>query len=187
MMVTKRGPLPRIQYTKEEKSRCSPILDAFKELNKVFHRYPYYIKIRKSTIIGAGKGAFSTCAIPKGTRLGYYAGKCYSPGKEPNTAYLLEISYNGRPYVIMDAAPPRQSNWTRFINCPEKSKHANVIFRQYGKIMYILASRDIPAGEEMFLWYGKAYIDSMLKKYFKGLKPKSKKYIKKLECLRLNK
>ena len=187
-IFVKRGPLPRVPYIKDKKKRCKPILEAFKKLDKVFPKFPYYVCIKRSLIKGAGKGVFATCSIPKGTRLGYYRGKCYLPNEEPDTAYLLEISFNGRPYVTIDGAPLRQSNWTRYINSPEKTKHENVIFRQYGKIMYIIASKSISSGDELYLWYGTDYIEQMLREHFTGFKPKRSKWEsnKKKLCKRLN-
>lgn len=189
MPFQKREALPRVQYTKDPKKRCKQIQEAFKKLQKTFPKYPSYIKIKKSTIKGAGKGVFATCMIPKGTRLGFYKGVCTQPGSEsPSSAYLMDISFGGKSYVVIDANNEKRSNWTRFVNCPEKASHANVIFRQYGKIMYYIADKNISKGDELFVWYGEDYVNQSLKQYFSGFKPSKSEYVKnkKQECKYLN-
>jgi hypothetical protein len=181
-------PLPRLKFLKNPKKRCPPIMKAFKKLDEEFPKLPNFVNIKRSTIKGAGKGVFLKCDIQAGTRLGFYRGKCYPPEKGPQfSAYLLEISFNGKPYVTSDGAPLKHSNWTRFINCPEREKDANVEFVQYGKIMYIKAIKNISGGSELFLWYGEEYVENMLREYFKGFRPKqARRFNKNRVCPVLN-
>ncbi|CAF1382454.1 unnamed protein product [Rotaria sordida] len=57
----------------------------------------------------------------------------------------------------IDASEPNNSNWLRFINCPNTLSQRNLVpLEYYGNIFY-LAIRDIDAREELLVYYGDSY------------------------------
>lgn len=147
------------------------VFQKYSEVNTI----PSYIDIRQSTIKGAQKGAFANCDIPKGTVMGEYLGKIYK-GKDMEKAtgeYLFSVLKNGKEVAIIDAKHRKYSSWVRFVNTPQTQRGGNAHFFQYGGRIFIKASKDIPAGQEILSYYGDNYVDERLKQYFtKSNKPK---------------
>lgn len=129
---------------------------------------PSYITIKDSTIKGSGKGVFANCDIPAGTVLGEYLGKIYK-GEEMEKAtgdYLFSVNKNGKEEKIIDGKLKKYSSWVRYVNSPQSSKAANAFFYQYGGRIWLKSSKVIPAGQEIFSYYGDNYINEKLRKYF---------------------
>lgn len=121
--------------------------------------------VKKSTLPNAGKGLFTKKLIPKGTRIVEYKGKV-STWKdvdidEGRNGYIYYIN---RKHVI-DALPFPQ-HLARYANDAQgmsKVKGINNNSRYVADMdtmrVYIEAVKDIPAGEEILVQYGKEYWD----------------------------
>ncbi len=119
--------------------------------------------VKRSTLPRAGKGLFTKKMIPKGTRIVEYKGK-RTTWKEVN----IDEGRNGYIYYInrnhvIDALPypkalARYANdakgITRVKGIINNSQYVNDDMR-----VYIEAVKDIPAGGEILVQYGKEYWD----------------------------
>jgi SET domain-containing protein len=112
--------------------------------------------VKRSTLKGAGKGLFTTKDIPKGKKIVEY--------KEVNDRNGLNgyIYYVTRNHVI-DAwetkdALARYANDAKGLLRTEGLSN-NCTYRIEGLRVYIYAMRNIPAGSELFVGYGKEYWD----------------------------
>lgn len=133
---------------------------------------------KRSQISGAGKGLFTKQFIAKGTRIIEYRGKITTwkniiAGKTFN-GYVFYINRN---YVI-DAmtykkALARYANDASGLN-RVKGVVNNTQYVPEGKRVYIDAIKDIPAGSEIFVSYGKEYWD-VIKKNEKNAQKEKKK------------
>jgi uncharacterized protein len=119
--------------------------------------------VKESTIPGAGKGLFTTHPIPKGTRIVEYKGR-RSSWKEANhqegmNGYIFFINRNN----VIDAANhksalARYANDAKGIGKVTKLTN-NASYVRDGYKVYIEAVKDIPAGAEILVSYGKDYWD----------------------------
>jgi uncharacterized protein len=117
--------------------------------------------VKKSILPGAGKGLFTKKLIPKGTRIVEYKGRI-TTWKEVDhhkgeNGYIFYVK---RDHVI-DAAPykkalARFANDARGIN-KVKGITNNSEYKEYGLRVFIVATKDIPAGSEILVDYGKDY------------------------------
>jgi uncharacterized protein len=146
--------------------------------------------VKRSTIPNSGKGLFTKRAIAKGTRIVEYKGK-RSTWKDVN----IDEGRNGYIYYInrnhvIDALPfPKALG--RYANDAKGMTRVKGIINNCQYVVedmrvYIEAIKDIPAGGEILVQYGKEYwdvikhnlkIDEMEEK--KELKAKAKKTRKK--------
>jgi len=123
------------------------------------------IKISASTIKKAGMGIYALEDIPDGA-IGQYKGipRCED---ETNMYYAWVVKsfdpLEGLPddsdtyMYYIDATDFERSNWTRYVNCGMKEVDNNMDQEQvYDKIFYT-TTRDIAAGEELFVDYGEEY------------------------------
>lgn len=147
------------------------------ERNSKPNKIPDYISISKSTVEGAGDGAFTKVFIPKGKTIGEYVGKVFE-GPDLNKAngdYLFSVLKKGKEIKIIDGKNKKLSSWVRYVNTPQSQDEGNAYFFQYNSRIFLRTSRDIPIGQEIFAYYGDEYINEKLKKYFtKDNKPKIK-------------
>ncbi len=123
------------------------------------------LEIRKSNLAGAGKGLFTKKAISKGTRIVEYKGKVTTwkeaKASEDFNGYIYYINRNH----VIDAKPGRYSKaFARYANDARGisridglSNNATYVIDN-GKV-YIEAIKNIPAGSEIFVSYGKEYWD----------------------------
>ena len=118
--------------------------------------------VKESSIPGSGKGLFTTEFIPKGTRIVEYKGRITTWNEMKNA------SDNGYIYTInndhvIDAKPTpkalaRYANDARgLIRVKGITNNCNYI--NDGLKAYIESFRDIPAGGEILVNYGKDYWD----------------------------
>lgn len=117
--------------------------------------------VKKSKLPGAGKGLFTKKFIPKGTKIVEYKGRI-STWKEVDhqkgdNGYIFYVK---RDHVI-DAAPykkalARFANDARGIN-KVKGITNNSEYKEFGLRVFIVANKDIPAGSEILVDYGKDY------------------------------
>ena len=77
-----------------------------------------------------------------------------STDKDLGTAYSAFI---GSGEDVVDATDPRKSNLARYINHPPVGTTANCVLLASESRAYVRATRDIAAGEELFLDYGYEY------------------------------
>ena len=122
-----------------------------------------HLVVKESTIPESGKGLFTKKFIPKGTRIVEYKGKITTwkdvDHKEGTNGYIYYIK---RTHVI-DAgtykkALGRYANDGRGLyRIPGITNNAQYV-EDEGKV-YIEATKDIPAGSEILVSYGKEYWD----------------------------
>ena len=131
------------------------------------------LRIRRSTLPGAGKGLFTTKFIPKGTRIVEYKGKITSwkdaDTRDGGNGYIYYV----KRYHVIDALP-RPKALARYANDAHgmirvKGITNNSDYVEYGLKVYIESKKDIPANSEIFVGYGKEYWD-VIKAYKRAQK-----------------
>lgn len=118
--------------------------------------------IKESQIPGSGKGLFTNVAITKGTRIVEYKGriKTWKEVKDDyDNFYIFFVNKNH----IIDANGYKKS-FARYLNDAQGLKRIkglvnNTEFLRDGLKVYITAKKNIQAGEELFVSYGKEYWD----------------------------
>jgi len=119
--------------------------------------------IKRSSLPGAGNGLFTKNFIPKGTPIVEYKGKITTWKEvEHNNGENGYIYYVKRSHVI-DASNnteelARYANDARGIT-RVKGVTNNAEYVEDGVRVFIQAKKDIPAGSEIFVPYGKEYWD----------------------------
>ena len=119
--------------------------------------------VKPSTIPDAGKGLFTKEFIPKGTRIIEYKGKVTTWKEIVNGDHFNPyVYYISRNHVI-DAMPDKKA-LARFANDARglakiKGIKNNSKYVMEKKRVFIEAIRDIQAGEEILVPYGKEYWD----------------------------
>jgi uncharacterized protein len=123
------------------------------------------LRVKKSGLPGSGKGLFTKVFIPKGTRIIEYKGTITTwkevDHDEGKNGYIFYVKRN---YVINAAPHPdalaRYANdargFTRVKGIVNNSEYETV-----GSRIYITAKRDIPAGSEILVEYGKEYWETL--------------------------
>ncbi|MBS1662382.1 MAG: SET domain-containing protein [Bacteroidetes bacterium] len=117
--------------------------------------------VKRSTLKGAGKGLFTNIDIPRGKKIVEYKGKVTS-WKEVDDKKGLNgyIYYVSKDHVI-DAsetkeALARYANDAKGLSQTEGIRN-NCTYEIEGKKVYIKAMKNIPAGSELLVGYGKEY------------------------------
>jgi SET domain-containing protein len=119
------------------------------------------IFVKKSGLPGAGKGLFAKKFIPKGARIVEYKGKITTwkevDSHDGNNGYIYYVKRN---YVI-DASGNSKA-LARYANDAKgltrvKGISNNAHYQEEGNRVFIEAIKDIPAGSEIFVEYGKEY------------------------------
>ena len=127
--------------------------------------------IRKSTLPDAGLGLFTKKFIPKGTRIAEYKGKISGwkdlEEKEWRNGYLFYVSRN---HVIN--ARPYKNSLARYANDARglqriKGRPNNSHYATAGWRVFIETKKNIDAGSEIFVDYGRDYWEAV--KYNKNL------------------
>jgi uncharacterized protein len=117
--------------------------------------------VRKSTIPNSGKGLFTRKSIPKGTRIVEYKGKISTwkdvKDEDGRNGYIFYITRN---HVIN--ALPVKTALARYANDARglvkiKGLNNNCDYISDGLKAYIESKKDIAAGSEIFVDYGKDY------------------------------
>ena len=119
--------------------------------------------VKRSTLKGAGKGLFTTKEIPKGKKIVEYKGKVVK-WKDVDSRDGLNgyIYYVNRNHVI-DAFPSKEA-FARYANDAKgivrtPGLNNNCTYRIEGVRVFIFAMKNIAAGSELFVGYGKEYWD----------------------------
>ena len=122
-----------------------------------------YLVVKKSQIPGAGKGLFTKKAIAKGERIVEYKGR-RSTWKEVDhrDGSNMYIYYVNRNFVIDARTYPKSLG--RYVNDAKgltviKGLTNNCEYVPDGTKVYVTALKNIPAGAELFVSYGKEYWD----------------------------
>ena len=117
--------------------------------------------VKRSTLPNSGKGLFTKKFIPKGTRIVEYKGKISKwkdvKDEDGKNGYIFFVNRN---HVIN--ALPVKSALARYANDARglskiKGIVNNCDYISEGTRAYIESKRDIPAGAEIFVDYGKDY------------------------------
>jgi hypothetical protein len=118
--------------------------------------------VKKSQLTGAGKGLFTKTFIKKGTRIVEYKGEIYTwkevekmPDWRNGYVFYFNLKY------VIDAWKTKKSV-AHFANDAAgiirvKGLRNNSEYQTEGKRCFITATRDIPAGSEIFVDYGREY------------------------------
>ncbi len=119
--------------------------------------------VKASVLPGAGKGLFSKAFIPKGTRIVEYKGKITTWKEvDHNDGDNGYIYYVKRNYVIdasrCASALARYANDARGLQ-RVKGITNNAAYVEDGLKVYIQSKKNIPAGAEILVEYGKEYWD----------------------------
>jgi uncharacterized protein len=119
--------------------------------------------VKTSTLPGAGKGLFTTEFIPKGSRIIEYKGRITTWKDVVNgKVFNGYVYYINRNHVV--DAMKRLKSLGRYANDARgltrvKGINNNTIYVVEKKKVYMEAIKDIPAGGEIFVSYGKEYWD----------------------------
>ena len=126
---------------------------------------PDFLEVRPSTLPNAGLGVFSRSFIPQNTFLGNYMGRRTAVADDTNPYLFQTVSSRDQTFYI-DASDPKNSNFTRYMNCataPQNENVTSVIHRSKtmyfdsfsidGYIMFF-TKRDIAMDEELLYDYG---------------------------------
>ncbi len=119
--------------------------------------------VKRSTLPNAGKGLFAKKKIPKGTRIVEYTGKIttWKEAETDDNGEIYQVSYKH----VIDARPfknalAKYANDARGIT-RIKGLTNNAEYEEDGLKVYIKAIKDIPAGAEILVGYGKDYWDAI--------------------------
>jgi len=121
--------------------------------------------VKKSLLPGAGKGLFTTTPIKKGSKVIEYKGeiidwKAYEERvKENKDGYLFFI--NKKRCIDAWATPQHKARYANDAAGLSRVKGLknNSNYKVFGDQCFIVASRDIEKGEEIFVNYTKEYWD----------------------------
>ena len=124
-----------------------------------------FLVVKRSTIPGAGKGLFTKQFIAKGTRIVEYKGRAITWKLAQQ-----QKDFNGYVYFIKNALVIDAKNYIkafgRYANDANgisklKKTSNNSRYVVDGKKVFIEATKNIDAGSEIFVSYGKEYWDVM--------------------------
>ena len=121
-----------------------------------------HLYVKKSQLPKAGKGLFTRIFIPKGTLIVEYKGrrcKWKEVKDEHDNGYIFHINNN----KVINALPYKKA-LARYANDARglgrvKGLNNNSWYVIDGDKVYIESKKDIPAGSEIFVDYGKEYWD----------------------------
>lgn len=126
----------------------------------------HLLEVKPSTIPGAGMGLFTTQPIAKGSRITEYIGKITTwkdaDHDDGNNAYIYYVNRN---HVIDGKGSKALAQYANDGSGFKKVKgiRNNAEYNVIRKKVYILAKRNIEAGEEILVAYGKDYWDTIRK------------------------
>lgn len=121
------------------------------------------VEVKESSLPGAGNGLFAKEFIPRGTHIVEYKGKITTwkeaEGNDGNNGYIYYV----KRHHVIDASRYR-SALARYANDARGLKRVkgivnNAEYLEEGMKVYIKSSKDIPAGAEILVEYGKEYWD----------------------------
>lgn len=121
-----------------------------------------YLEVKTSTIPGAGLGLFTTIAIEKGAWIVEYKGRITQWKEVKNDSTNMYL-YTINPRHVIDArrtlkAVARYANDAKGIT-RIKGITNNCVYVNDGLRAFVEATKNIPAGAEILVDYGKPYWD----------------------------
>lgn len=121
-----------------------------------------YLVVKASTIPGAGLGLFTDIAIEKGTRIVEYKGRITTWKEVKNDSTNMYL-YTINPRYVIDAGRTKKA-LARYANDAKgitriKGITNNCVYVNDGLHAYIESVKNIPAGAEILVDYGKPYWD----------------------------
>lgn len=142
-----------------------------------------HLVVKKSTLPNSGKGLFTKIEIKKGTRIVEYKGKrtIWSKVKDDDgkNGYIFYITRN----CVIDAWPTTQylgryANDARgYVKIKGITNNSEYVVDK--KRCFIEATKNIPAGSEIFVGYGAEYWQTMRENWDVDKEAKKKKKSKK--------
>ena len=142
-------------------ARCKNITCLYGEFCSVHTKQLFDLAIKPSNIKEAGKGLYTLIAIKKGTNIAKYTGKMMSDEEfEANPSpYGLEVKKNR----LIDARST-QTGLARYANscrkgdkCKGNNSKFSISHRTNPPTVWLKATKNIKAGDEVFVPYGKRY------------------------------
>lgn len=124
------------------------------------------LEIKPSGIPGAGQGLFTKTDVAKGTRIVEYKGTVKTWDEVRHDATNGYIYFLKPDYVIDGRDHPK--SLARYANdaaglVRAKDKGNNARFEADGLRVFLVATKDIKADEEIFVSYGKKYWETVRK------------------------
>lgn len=121
------------------------------------------LEVKRSTIPGAGNGLFTKVFIPKQTLILEYTGIVTTWDKVKDEHHNNYIYYISAEHVIN--AEPVKDSLARYANDAKgltvlPGIKNNCSYKRFGTRVFVKALRDIPAGSEILVGYGKQYWDT---------------------------
>ena len=125
-----------------------------------------YLYVKPSSLPGCGKGLFTKKYIPKGTLVVEYKGRTRTWNEikeESKKRYIYEYMFaiNDNRYIDASRSYKAISRYANdamgFIRV--KGVTNNCVYTDDGVKAFIKATKDIPAGSEILVRYGKEYWD----------------------------
>lgn len=118
------------------------------------------LEIKPSIIPGSGQGLFTKVDIPKGSRIAEYTGRI-TTWKEVKNNWSNVYLYTVKPNHVIDASGSKKV-LARYVNDANgltriKGLTNNSEFFNDGLRVFIVATKNIAAGEEILSAYGKEY------------------------------
>lgn len=140
-----------------------------------------HLVIKRSKIPGAGKGLFTKYFIPKGTRIAEYKGKITTWKEVQNGNEFNAYVYYLKRYHVIDAKNYKKA-LARYANDAAgltriKGITNNCAFVDDDGRAFIESTKNIEAGTELYVAYGKEYWDVI--KYNNKIAAKEKAAAKK--------
>jgi hypothetical protein len=145
--------------------QCSKMTCLYSEFCAIHTKSLFDLQIKRSGIAGSGKGLFTTKQIKKGAKIARYTGTLMSNEEyaEAVSGYGLGVSH-GR---VIDAKSTQSSLGRNANSCLKQNKNdgecpgnnAKFSIHNKGSIptAWIKATKNIPAGNEIFIAYGRKY------------------------------
>ncbi|KAM8952436.1 PR domain zinc finger protein 1 [Pelodytes ibericus] len=109
-------------------------------------------------------GVVSKDCIPKGTRFGPFVGEIYTNDtvpKDANRKYFWRIYSGGELHHFIDGYNEAKSNWMRYVNPAHSLQEQNLAACQNGMDIYFYTVKNIPANQELLVWYCRDFADRL--------------------------
>lgn len=133
---------------------CGPLCNP--EVFQAEKGYQSTLELRETREMGIG--VFAKQAIPSETVLGLFSGAVrpyhhLTPAQKPYSNFLFRHAEHGELYVDASAG----GNWTWFMNhsCEPNCAFARALRCGHTRVIYARTRRDIQAGEQLFVDYGR--------------------------------